>query len=102
MNFVSVFFGVLFSVSGVLFSMGKILPRLSVWKHMPEADRKKVRIVPLCRNIGEIITLSGILFLINGLWEGFRDHWFAASMAAWLIVAGLDVWYITKSSRYKN
>ena len=56
----------------------------------------------ICRNIGEIIALNGIIFLMKGLWSGFPNHWFVCAMIAWLIVAGFDVWYIEKSNRYRR
>ena len=102
MNLSSVFFGVLFTAVGVLFWMGKIHPRLSAWQQMPQEEKDKINIVPLYQNIGEVITLSGIIFLLNGLWTGFQHHWFTGSMIAWMIVAGVDVWYISKSPRFRK
>ena len=63
---------------------------------MPQEEKEKIKIVPLCRNIGEVIALNGIIFLMKGLWSGFADHWFVAAMIAWLMIAGFDVWYIEK------
>ena len=54
------------------------------------------------KNIGEIIALNGIIFLLKGLWAGFSDHWFVGAMVAWMIIAGFDVWYIEKSQRYRK
>ena len=67
---------------------------------MPQEEKEKIKIVPLCRNIGEVIALSGIIFLMKGLCSGFEDHWFVTAMTAWFIVAGFDLWYIEKSNRY--
>ena len=102
MNITCVIFGTIFSVAGVLFAKGKLLPYLSAWNRMPPEEKEKIDILPLCRNVGEVILLSGIIFLIKGLWPPFRDHWFTAAMIAWLVVAGLDVWFITKSKRYQK
>lgn len=102
MNFTCVFFGILFMVAGILFSLGKGHIHLAAWKNMPQQEKNQIRIQPLCRNIGAIITLSGIIFLTKGLWTGLENHWFVVSMVTWLFLAGLDVWYITKSSRYYN
>ena len=68
---------------------------------MPPEEKEKIAIVPLCRNIGEIIALNGIIFLLKvfglvfqttGLWEhgGMDDH------------SSFDVWYIEKSQRYRK
>ena len=91
MDFTCIFFGVLFTIAGFLFACGKGYIHLSAWKNMPH-----------CHNIGEVIALNGIIFLIKGLWSGFSNHWFVCAMTAWLIVAGFDVWYIGKSNRYRN
>ena len=70
-----------------------------VVEHKKE-EKEKIKIVPLCRNIGEVIALNGLIFLLKGLWPGFENHWFVTAMIAWFIVAGFDLWYIEKSDRY--
>ena len=102
MDYTCIFFGVLFTIAGVVFAFGKGHIYLSAWKNMPKEEKEKIRITPLCRNIGEVIALNGIIFLMKGLWAGFSNHWFVCAMIAWLVVAGLDVWYISKSNRYRN
>lgn len=102
MDFICIFFGTLFTLAGFLFFFGKAHIYLSVWKNMPQEEKDKIKISPLCRNIGEVIILSGLIFLMKGLWADFSDHWFMGSMVVWLMVAGLDVWYMTKSERYKQ
>ena len=102
LNIGAIFFGILFILGGTLFAAGKIHTRLNIWKQLPEEEKEKINIVPLCRNIGEVILLSGILILIDGLWPDFQEHWFSGAMVAWLIVAGLYVWFILKSNRYKT
>ena len=72
----------------------------AVWKNMTQEEKEKIKIVPLCRNIGEVIALNGLIFLLKGLWPGFENHWFVTAMIAWFIVAGFDLWYIEKSNRY--
>ena len=67
---------------------------------MWQEEKEKIKIVPLCRNIGEVIALNGLIFLLKGLWPGFENHWFVTAMIAWFIVAGFDLWYIEKSDRY--
>ena len=102
MDFICIFFGILFSMVGFMFFLGKAHIHLSAWKNMPQEEKDIIKILPLCRNIGKVITLSGIIFLMKGLWIDFSNHWFVGSMIAWLMIAGLDVWYITKSERYKQ
>ena len=102
MNVICIIFGMIFAAAGVLFAFGKLHPHLSAWKNMAQEEKDKINIVLLCRNIGEVILLSGIIFLLNGFLPSFREHWFTVAMIAWLIIAGLDVWFISKSKRYKN
>ena len=102
MDFICVFLGILFTIVGFLFFFGKAHIHLSAWKNMPQEEKEQIKILPLCRNIGGVIILSGIIFLLKGLWVDFSNHWFMGSMVAWLVVAGLDVWYMTKSQRYKQ
>jgi hypothetical protein len=100
MDWTCILFGVLFIAAGVLFAWGKLHHRFSAWKNMPEREKEKIRIRPLCRNIGGMIALSGILFCVKGVWSGFKNHWFVLAMVLWLILAGFDVWYISKSGGY--
>ena len=102
MDYTCTFFGVLFTIAGFVFACGKGHIHLSAWKNMPQEEKEKIKIVPLCRNIVEVIARTGINFLSMGLWSGFADHWFVAAMIAWLMIAGFDVWYIEKSNRYRK
>ena len=102
MNYTCIFFGCLFITMELIFAFGKGHTHLKAWKNMPQKEKDKIDILPLCRNIGEVIMLNGILFLTKGMWSGFRDHWFMCAMVAWFIVAGLDVWYISKGHRYDH
>lgn len=102
MNVACIFLGTLFFAAGVLFACGKGHIHLAAWKTMSEEEKRKIRIIPLCRNIGEVIALNGIIFLLKGLWSGFADNWFVYAVIVWLVIAGVDVWYIEKSNRYRN
>ncbi|MDD3184501.1 MAG: DUF3784 domain-containing protein [Anaerostipes sp.] len=100
MNITCICFGILFLVAGSMFFIGKGHIHISAWKEMTDVEKEKVDIVPLCRNIGGVISLCGFIFLISGLWIAFKNHVFVWSMIIWLIVAGTDVYFIGKSKRY--
>jgi uncharacterized membrane protein SirB2 len=100
MNLTSVLLGILIIAAGCLFAFGKGHIYLTAWKTMPQEEKRKIKIQPLCRNIGTMIVLSGMMFLLKGVWSGFDNQWFVVSMIAWFILAGFDVWYITKGNRY--
>ena len=95
MNVTCIFFGIIFTIAGFMFACGEGHIHFSSWKNMPQEEKEKIKIVPLCRNIGEVIALNGLIFLLKGLWPGF-----VTAMIAWFIVAGFDLWYIEKSDRY--
>lgn len=99
MDFTCIFFGILFTAAGLLFACGKGHIHLSMWKNMPKAERDKIKIAPLCRNIGAMVVLSGLIFLIKGF-SGLTGPWFTAAMIVRLVLAGCDAWYIGKSKRY--
>ncbi len=69
---------------------------------MSPKEKEKLDIMPLCRNIGEVIMLNGLIFLMRGLWADFSEHWFTAAIIAWFLVAGVDLLYIEKSRRYQK
>lgn len=100
MNVTCIFFGILFFAAGVAFACGKLHIHLTAWKAMPEEEKEKINIVPLCLNIGSVIALCGLIFLISGLWSAFKEHAFAWTMIAWLVLSGADVYYIGKKDRY--
>ena len=102
MNYTSLAFGIVFIIVGLLFAFGKIHKHIGAWKRMPDFDKKQIKIKELCLNLGEVIALSGIIFLLNGILPSSKINWFVIAMIAWLIIAGLDLFYIYKSKRYIN
>ena len=100
MNITCIVFGIIFLITGVLFALGLLHRYLNAWKKMPDEEKEKIDIKALCINIGISIAVSGIIFLIGGFVKVFRDHYFALTMIVWLVFAGCDVYYISKSRRY--
>lgn len=101
MNFTCIFFGIVFLITGILFAAGKLHKHITAWKNMPIEEKRKIKIIPLCRNIGAVIALSGVIFLIKGLWQGFRDQLFVILMIIWLVLAGVDLFFIEKKHGYE-
>lgn len=100
MQVVSILWGIIFLVVGILFINGKVHIHLSYWKNLTDAEKKKIKIKALCHNIGKIIILASFIFLINGIFLKAGNNWFVIFMIGWMIIAGGDVWYIEKSGRY--
>ena len=65
-------------------------------KDMPASEKAGFRIRPLCRNIGGMIALCGIVFWTGGV-EAFRSGSFVRRMTACLALAGLDAGHIGKA-----
>lgn len=96
MNFTCIFFGLIFVLAGIWFSFGKGYLHISSWKNMPSEEKEKIDIRALSRNVGAMISLCGVIFLIGGIFVSI----FLWSMIAWLIIAGIDVYIISKTERY--
>ena len=102
MHYTYFLFGLLISAFGILFALGKCHGHLAAWKQMTEAEKAAIRIVPLCRNVGGMILLCGILFLLGGVSPVFQAHAFLWAKVLWMIAAWMDVRWISKSGRYNN
>lgn len=102
MDFICIFFGILFIFVGFWLVFGKGYCYFFLWKNMLQEEKDKINIVLFCCNVGEMIVLNGIIFLMKGFLLGFLNYWFVFVIIVWLIVVGFDVWYIEKSVCYCN
>ena len=102
MNITCIAFGAIFIITGILFYFGILLRTIKAWKVMSDEEKSKVKIKPLCHNIGLIIGLSGVIFLFAGVIPVFRESYFTYVMIAWIAFIGLDTYWIFKTKRYRN
>ena len=102
MNITCIVFGAIFVITGILFYFGLLLSTIKAWKNMPIEEKQKVKIKPLCHNIGIIIGLSGVIFLFAGFIPVFKEKYFIYAMLIWLVIAGLDAYWIIKTKRYQG
>lgn len=86
----------------IYFYSGKAVNHITAWKTMPEEEKRKIHIRPLCRNVGMMIATSGIIFLLSGAWYAFRKSGFLWCMVGWMVLSGADVYWIGKSGRYQS
>lgn len=96
MNGTCVIFGILFLAAGILFALGFLHVHMAAWKAMTEEERNAARIKPICRNVGAMIALCGIIFLVSGLSKTFMDRAFSWSMTGWILLSCLDLYHINK------
>lgn len=101
MNYLCMFLGVIFCCSGVLFALGKLHNYLTAWRVMEEQERKAVKIKPLCRNVGFMIIVYGMIFTICGYLHLEQTEIFRWAVVLWSIASLGDVYFISKSSWYK-
>ena len=101
MNYTCILFGVIFLISGILFAKGRLHEHISAWKDMSDKEKEYIKIRPLCRNIVSVISLSGTIFLLKGVINGFSDRWFVAAMILWLVISGIDIYFIEKKHIYE-
>ncbi len=101
MVWLSLLFGIVVVVVGFLAAIGKFHIFFKEWKRMPEDEKKKIKIKPLCRNIGTAIMLCGAILIVAGVWPYFMSEIFKWAMLAWFVLAIADCVYISKSGHYK-
>lgn len=102
LNMTCLVFGALFLATGLVLFFGKGYTRLSVWKKMSDEERGAIRILPLCRNLGLMIGLCGLLFAAAGLSDAFKARAFTFCIIGWFGLCCADIVFIEKSRRYKN
>ena len=100
MDFVCILFGIAFMVAGGLFFMGKLHTRMKSCQNMPDEEKEKINIVPLYRNVGQMIFLCGTIFLTKGIVPVFSQRYFTLAMVIWLVLSGLDLCYVSKSRKF--
>lgn len=102
MNLSCLVFGLVFVVAGLTLAIGKGHTHLPEWKKMSDEEKSEIAIIPLCRNVGAVIMLGGVIFLLRAFFAVFSGRLFVICMILWLIGAGCDVAYISKSKRYQK
>lgn len=69
---------------------------------MTPNERSKVNIKPLCRNVGGVISLAGIILIVAGLWEFFLSEVFLWAMIAWIVVVIFDFAFLMKNKSFQG
>lgn len=100
MKLLSLFFGVLFLIFGLLFFTGKIYVNMLMLRNIYTEEKQKIKIKLLCQNIGELIILSSLIFICKGLFIEFTNKKFSLAILIWFLIAGFDLIFISKSKRY--
>lgn len=93
-------FGAAFLVLGILFYVGKAMFLIPGWTQMTKQEKVEIRIVPLCKNVGSLIALSGIILLCGAAFPGFMETGLRWAMIGWLVLCVLNLLFISRSGRY--
>ena len=87
-------------VIGAAFFTGKAASYIKGYRDMPEDEKAKINIKPLCRNMSVLFFAAAVIFGITGYFETFRELYFKWAMLGWLVLCVLDLVFINKSKRY--
>ena len=102
MNMQCIVFGLIFLVTGIAFFIGVGSNWIKEWREMTAEEKGKLRMAELGRNVGCVFFAAGAIFLTSGFSPEFMRTAFMWCMIAWFILTGLDVAFITRSSRYET
>ena len=102
MNITCLVFALLFLVCSFIFFGGRGDLFIPNWKKLSDKEKEEIPLHELSLNMGIVLSICAIILLASGLFEGFRDHFFAIAMVIWLIGAGVDVYFIEKSNNKKK
>ncbi|MCL1835685.1 MAG: DUF3784 domain-containing protein [Oscillospiraceae bacterium] len=87
-------------VVGVAFLTGKAPVFIKAYRLMPEEEKEKINIKPLCRNLSAAFLIAAAIFGAAGYSEVFRLIYFKWAVVGWLALCCADIAYIGKSKRY--
>lgn len=96
MHFLSICLGLLFTVGGLLLALGKITISFQLGGLRFSRQKVSPALRPIYRNVGEIISANGILFLLHGVWPPFTEHYFFGALIAWSVIVVFDLWTLHK------
>lgn len=102
MNLYCIIFGIIFFILGITFLMEIAPSWIKEWRETPECDKKKVNIRLISKNVGFVFLTASAIFMISSFNQSFKENYFLWCMIIWLIGTGVDVAFISKSTRYKN
>ncbi|MCD8294494.1 MAG: DUF3784 domain-containing protein [Clostridia bacterium] len=94
--------GIVILVIGAVTFAGRFHTLFKDWKRMPEEEKRKIHIKPLCHNIGAAIMVCGALILAAAFSSFFLQKMFSWFMLGWFILAAADIWFISRSKRYMD
>ena len=88
--------GILFLGIGFLFANGKLWTYMDMKYAITKEEKAFIQVEKLYQNIGFMIASSGVIFVLNGVWDAFSKQGFTIAMVIWLLLATLDLLYIEK------
>ena len=95
-HFISIALGLLFTAGGLLLALGKITIHFQSGALRFSREKVSPALRPIYRNVGEMISANGILFLLHGIWPPFTEHYFLGSLIAWSVIVIFDLWTLHK------
>ena len=102
MNITCLVFALVFLICSFIFFGDRGEMFIPNWNKLSEEEREEIPLHELSLNMGIVLSICAIILLASGLFENFREHYFAISMVLWLIGAGVDVYFIEKKNNKKK
>lgn len=100
MNFTCIALSMALLVTGIIFFTGRGIPRIKAWQNTSQAERDSIDADRLGRNVAVLFLLAGVFILLAGVNMIFRENIFIWCMIGWFVLAGADIYFISKSGRY--
>lgn len=87
-------------ISGIIFFTGKGASYIKGYTKMSEAEKNRININALCKNLSVMFFLAAVIFAIAGYSEVFRLSYLKWIMLGWMVLGCADVLFINKSKLY--
>lgn len=99
MDITCLFLGFLFFISGYLIFSQKITNYLIKRNSFKQKENIKVNL--LYKNIGFMIIVNSLIFLLSGFSSRFKKNIFTWSIILWFILTVFDIYWIEKLKKCK-
>lgn len=98
MNLFCILLGIALILNSILFWVGIGIKFIKTLEELPKEE--KINIKGLSRNLACIFGVVGIIFMLTGFSPIFKESLFLWSMVLWMIITGLDIYFIGKFDIY--
>ena len=88
MNYGYVFFGIIFTVTGIMLACEKL-----------QITNRSSQSKTISLNAGEIIMLNGLIILIKGILFNSSANWLFIAVISWVLIVIFDIFFLSKNNK---